>query len=35
MERMLRGGVARLSGTIKRDLRVGKTGLQLPHITRH
>lgn len=32
MERMVRGGVARLSGTIERDLRVRKTGLQLPHI---
>ena len=32
MERMVRGGVARLSGVIERDLRERQTGLQLPHI---
>jgi len=32
MERMVRGGIARLSGAIERDLRVRETGLQLPHI---
>lgn len=32
MERMIRGGVARLSGAIERDLRGRQTGLQLPHI---
>ncbi len=32
MERMVRGGIARLSGAIERDLRVRATGLQLPHI---
>ena len=32
MERMVRGGIARLSGAIERDLRVRETGLQVPHI---
>ena len=32
MERMVRGGVARLSGLIERELRERDTGLQLPHI---
>ena len=32
MERMVRGGIARLSGTIEQDLRVRETGLQVPHI---
>ena len=34
MERMIRGGVARLSQRIERDLRIGDTGLQVPHIKR-
>ena len=32
MERMVRGGVARLTGLIERELRARDTGLQLPHI---
>ena len=32
MQRLVIGGVARLSGSIERDLRVRETGLQLPHI---
>ena len=32
MERIVRGGIARLSGAIERDLRGRRTGLQLPHI---
>ena len=32
MERMIRGGVARLSQRIERDLRIRDTGLQVPHI---
>lgn len=32
MERMKRGGIARLSSAIERDLRDRETGLQVPHI---
>ena len=32
MERMIRGGVARLSGSVEQALRERDTGLQLPHI---
>jgi hypothetical protein len=32
MERMIRGGVARLSGSIEQALRERDTGLQVPHI---